>query len=105
MALKIYQDCIRLITNLRPVVREVARHDPDLARQMRRALSSVALNIAEGEHQRDGRARTHFGIAMGSANESRAALEIAEALGYIADQHDARDALDRIARSLRRLTR
>ena len=82
MRLKIYTDTIELIRVLRDVIIEIARHDADLARQTRRALSSVALNIAEGEHRRDGHARSRFGTAMGSANEVRACLEVAEAFGY-----------------------
>ncbi len=42
---------------------------------------------------------------MGSANEVRACLEIAEALGYIESHAKERDALDRIARTLRVPTR
>jgi hypothetical protein len=32
---------------LRPTVQRIRRHDRDLGEQLRRALSSVALNIAE----------------------------------------------------------
>ena len=103
MRLKIYTDTIELIRVLRDVVVEIARHDGDLARQIRRALSSVALNIAEGEHRRDGHARSRFGTAMWSANEVRACLEVAEAFGYIAEQPVPRDTLDRIARTLHKL--
>ena len=34
---------------MREVVANITKRDPDLARQMRRALASIPLNIAEGE--------------------------------------------------------
>jgi hypothetical protein len=43
-----YQVSLELIPALRPVARAVALHDRSLADQIRRAGSSVPLNIAEG---------------------------------------------------------
>ena len=105
MALRIYPDMLRLIRTLRPAVSQIAKRDRDLARQLTRALTSTALNIAEGERMPNGRGRTHFIIAMGSANESRSALEIAEAVEYVGELFAERDELDRIARTLRKLSR
>ena len=105
MALKIYNDTIQLMRDVQKVLVEIARRDADLARQMKRALTSVALNISEGEHRRDGNGRARFSTAMGSANEVRASLEVAEALGYIETRAQERDTLDRIARTLFVLTR
>ena len=105
MSLRIYTDALQVVRDMREVVVEVARHDADLARQMRRAMTSVPLNIAEGEHRRNGNARARFDTAMGSANEVRACLETAEAWGYVTDRAALRDELDRIARTLCNLSR
>ena len=105
MGLKIYQDAIQLIRELQKVIVEIARHDADLGKQMKRAMTSIALNIAEGENRRDGHGRARFATAMGSANEVRACLEVGEALGCIDAHESERDQLDRIARTLFKLTR
>ena len=88
---------------MRDVVTKIAQSDADLGKQLRRALTSIPLNIAEGEWRRNGNARARFETAMGSANEVRACIETADALGYIAADAQMIDTLDRIARTLNRL--
>ena len=46
--LRIYETVIEVLRGLRPVVTQIENHDRDLARQLRRAASSVAPNISEG---------------------------------------------------------
>ena len=88
------------------LVESIARKDPDLARQLRRAGTSIPLNVAEGA-QRRGKDRAHsYPIAAGSAAESVEALLSAIAWDYITDA-DAADALahlDRERAMLWRLT-
>ncbi len=103
MALDIYGHSLRLIRDMRTTLIGIAKHDLDLARQARRALTSIPLNIAEGEGRTNGNARMRFETAMGSANEVRACIETADALGYIDVDAKQVDALDRIARTLNRL--
>ena len=81
--LKIYADALEVVRELVPVVTEIDRHDPDLARQLRKARSSIPLNVAEGSHARGARRNLHYGYAKGSANECIAVLESAHAAGYI----------------------
>ena len=81
--LRIHNTIIELVRDVAPIASDVARHDTDLARQLRRALSSVALNTAEGSDQRGRRRASHYSIALGSAREAWSALLTATAWGYI----------------------
>ena len=80
---------LQLIEELRGVVARIQRNDGDLARQIRKAASSVGLNVGEGERRR-GKDRLHsFRIAAGSAREVQVALRVARAWGYVGDDHIA----------------
>ena len=82
--LRIHETAVSLVQECVVVAREIERHDPDLARQLRRAIVSVPLNVAEGSVQTGKRRSLHYRIAMGSAEEARSALMVAEAAGYTA---------------------
>src|SRR5438552_13126576 len=96
---------IAAIEGLRPLVARIRQHDRDLGEQLRRALSSVPLNIAEGNHSEGGLRFSRFATAAGSNSEARAALRVAAAWGYVtAKDAAAGDALlDRVAGMLYRL--
>ena len=76
-----YEVSLEVIKSLRPVVPLIERHDRDLADQLKRAASSVSLNLAEGQRLTKGNKPKHYAIAHGSANEVRAALQTALAWG------------------------
>ena len=79
-----YEVSLEMVKSVAPVIQIVARRDRALADQMRRAASSVPLNIAEGS-RRTGRDRKHsYRIAAGSAHELRTAIRVAESWGYVA---------------------
>ena len=72
---------IELVGHLRGIVRSLEQRDRDLASQIRRAASSIALNLGESRG-RQGKDRVHyFRIARGSAEEVHAALRVAMAWG------------------------
>ena len=50
--LRIYPVVLGVLRQLQPVLRQIQRRDRDLARQLRRCSSSVALNLAEGMFSR-----------------------------------------------------
>ncbi|MDB5215853.1 MAG: hypothetical protein JWO86_3780 [Myxococcaceae bacterium] len=81
--LRIHGTAIELVRDVMPLMREIERRDPDLARQVRRAVMSCPLNIAEGSDQSGKRRAQHYRIAMGSARETWSALQAAEAAQYI----------------------
>jgi len=86
------------------VVEKLAWKDRSLANQVRRAASSIALNIAEG-NRRNGKDRTyHFRVAAGSAAEVEAGLEVAVAWGHLEPPEPELELLDQIRAMLWRLT-
>jgi four helix bundle protein len=81
--LKVYDDMLEVVRAMRAVLSVIERRDSDLARQLRRAASSVVLNVAEGSGS-FGRVRTvRYRTALGSARETLACLRVAEAFGYV----------------------
>ena len=81
--LRIHSVILETIRETAPLALKIARSDRDLASQYRRALSSVALNVAEGSDQRGARRESHYSIALGSAREAWSALQCAAAWGVI----------------------
>ena len=60
--------------------------DRELASQLHRAARSVALNVSEGLGLLPGkRQRNHFQIALGSARESKACIELGIATKAVDD--------------------
>ena len=104
--LNIYSKAIGVLRVLRAVIAGIEAHDRDLARQLRRASTSVVLNISEGSGSRGGTRRERYSNALGSARETTACLDAALALGYL-DGLDAEllDGLDHIKAVLVKLTR
>ena len=87
---------LEMVGALRRTVEVVEKRDRDLASQMRRAATGVVLNLAEAR-KRQGGDRTHlFRCASGSAAETRTALRVAVAWGYVDEQPAAEALLDRL---------
>jgi four helix bundle protein len=84
MSSDIFEHFISIVELSRPVVAVVSRKDRDLGSQLRRAISSIGLNIGEGFGVAGGNGRLRFETALGSLRETVAALRIAVAWGYLA---------------------
>jgi len=81
--LRIYSTILDVLRELRPVMEQIEAHDRDLARQLRRASTSIALNCSEGSGCNGGTRRERYRNALGSARETGACLDAAMALGYV----------------------
>ena len=104
--LRIYDVVIENIGEMRPVMEQVARHDADLARQMRRAFSSVALNLAEGAGVGGGSRKVRYETALGSMQEVMACVDLARAMGYVgAIEPGAVERMRRVVGTLVKLAR
>ncbi len=99
--LRVYETVLSVVAGLKPVVARIEAHDRDLARQLRRAASSIVLNIGEGSGSAGGTRRERYRNALGSARETGACLDVAIALGYV-QRVDAQllDALDHVRATL-----
>ena len=105
MQLRILDDIVHTVGTIHGLCRVIARHDPDLARQMKRAINSVGLNSGEGLFARGGNRTVRIESAMNSGREVILGLRIAGAAGYLDAERTARevDAVDRIVAILYKL--
>jgi len=95
------------VAALRAPARAVRAADADLYRQIRRAGSSLPLNVAEGS-RRVGKDRKHlWRVAAGSADEVRVALRTAVAWGDMDPSltEEPLRLLDRVVAMLWKMTR
>ena len=85
-------DCYRLAVSVARWLRTTRfpRGDADLRRQARRAADSICLNIAEGTSRKNDAAKNHFRIALGSAAETCAVLDLVDLPEAAAKQHELR---------------
>ena len=104
--LRIHDVMLDAITTMRPMISAIEHRDRDLASQLRRAASSVVLNLAEGSGSAGGVRTARYRTALGSARETGACLDVAVALGYV-EGVDAEllTRLDRVRAMLARLVR
>jgi len=100
--LRIYRTSLEVAGALAPFIEKVGRRNPDLARQMTRAMGSVPLNISEGNHSRGKNRAARWHDAMGSAREVVSCIEVASAMHFarIDGLEPVLDGLDRIVATL-----
>jgi four helix bundle protein len=104
--LRIYDVMVEVLRRLRPVTAQIEMHDRDLAKQLRRAASSVVLNVCEGSGWNGGTRKERYRNALGSARETGACLDAAMAWGYVEGiDPQLLDGLDRVRATLVKIVR
>ena len=101
--LHIYPVSIQLCRDAHDICRRVP--DASLRDQLRRAVASVPLNLAESDGQQGGNRRQRRLTALGSAREVGACFDVIEALGYAVIDEAVRARLDHTIGVLVKLTR
>jgi four helix bundle protein len=72
-----YDISMELVAAMGPVIAKVKRRDVDLSNQLKRAVTSIPLNLAEGAERRGKDRVQHYRVAAGSAAEVGSAISIA----------------------------
>src|SRR5881394_3321789 len=106
MAMQVHEMALSIVQALAPLMPLIQRQARALAVQLRTAASSMVLNIAEAEYSDPGNKRARLFTAAGSANESRSAVRVAIAWGYVRAERAAKvlGQFDRVTAILWRLT-
>jgi four helix bundle protein len=83
--LKVWQRAVDLIVVIKDVTMRFPEYEKyEIGRQMRRAVSSISFNIAEGSGRRTNKDYIQFlHIAIGSANELKTQIISVDKLGYL----------------------
>jgi four helix bundle protein len=105
--LDVYRCAIEFVSLAVPLSEATPKGFAALGDQLRRASTSIPLNVAEGSGKFDKDARRFYAIARGSALECAAIVDVLSALALI--QPELRDRLqtllDRIVAMLTKLIR
>jgi four helix bundle protein len=102
--LRIYTVVLSMVADAGRLAEQIERRDRDLARQLRRAAASVALNVAEGMSNTGGHKRERYQSALGSAREVMACADVAKAMRYVVEINaGALDRMDHVIATLARL--
>ena len=107
MAYELEEMSLELIDALVPLMPRIKQRDKSLEDQLRRAASSIGLNVAEAAHSDPGNKRARFHTAAGSARETQHALRQAVKWRYVAasDAERALGLVRRVVAILWRITR
>ena len=106
--LNVYQIAIDWVSLAQDIAQALPHGKGNLADQLKRAASSIPLNIAEGAGEFSGGEKARFyRIAKRSATECAAVLDVANRCSSISQQHyaDGRSLLLRIVGMLIKLAR
>jgi four helix bundle protein len=72
-----------ILPRVKRIIDAIRAHDRNLADQIKRAITSVALNLGEADGSDPGNRRARLHTALGSLKETRRGLEIATAWTYV----------------------
>lgn len=104
--LRIYGVISETIALFKNDMETIGRWDQDLANQMRRAATSMALNVSERTYSRGRNRQVRYHTALGSARETLGCIEVGVALGYLHGvRDDLRERMRHILGTLTKLTR
>ena len=98
-----YRKSVQLVTEVVGACERLPRGYGWLADQARRAVGSVALNVAEGYGRPSaGDRKKHYGYAIGSAHEVAACAELLQRFGQLSQRRfrEMWSACDEISRML-----
>ena len=106
--LEVYKKSYEAALRLHQMTLKLPKHELyELGSQMRRAATSIPLNIAEGFGRRGSGNdfKSYVRIALGSCNEVMVLLEMIKDLGYMEKSmyEEIRETYDHLARQLYRL--
>jgi four helix bundle protein len=97
---------LEAISECRPLVEKIRRHDRHAADQLKRAATRAPLLVAEGNKHDDGNRHAKLKLAAGEVDEARVALTVAVRWGYVTCGEIARaeERLERAQKILYRIT-
>ena len=103
--LEVWKDSILLIKEVYRIINLLPKTEEyNLKLQLRRAVTSIALNIAEGKGRKSKKDFTNFlTIAFGSLMEVQAILDICTELGYIKEDIKVRQSIDILSKRINKL--
>lgn len=103
--LTIWQDSIKLIKKVYGISEQLPKSEEyNLKQQLKRAVTSVALNIAEGKSRKTAKDFSNFlTIAVGSLSETDSILVICEELGFLQVSEDLKEEIAILGRKINSL--
>lgn len=103
--LEVWKDSILLIKEVYRIINLLPKTEEyNLKLQLRRAVTSIALNIAEGKGRKSKKDFANFlTIAFGSLMEVQAILDICTELGYIKEDIKVRQSIDILSKRINKL--
>jgi four helix bundle protein len=94
--LRVIDDIIELAPLVERLAREISRHSPELANQIRRAWPKVLCNAGESLHRMGRKTTNRLDDAMGEARETHYALRYGIACGFFGNAERAEAVAERV---------
>ncbi len=104
--LKIYDEALEVIREVAPMAGAILAKDAELGDQLKRAVTIVPIEIADGASAIGSARAAHYVTAMSAAREALTCLEVAAAWQYVAEVPEAtREKLRRVIYTLHKIVR